>query len=122
VLHDPLTGLPGHALLLDRLEQSLIRARTRGTLVTLVLITGPDDVLDAARSLRRNLRPDFTDARYGDAVLAVLAEHDFGDGAPIAELVRGLIGGSPLVHWVTSDGDAAPQEMLATARIPPERH
>ncbi|SMD09242.1 hypothetical protein [Lentzea albidocapillata] len=122
MLHDPLTGLPGHALLLDRLEQSLIRARTRGTLVTLVLITGPDDVLDAARTLRRNVRPDFTVARYGDAVLAVLAEHDFGDGSPIAELIRGLVGERPQVHWVTSDGDAAPQEMLATARIPPERH
>ena len=56
MLHDPLTGLPGHALLLDRLEQALIRARTRGTLV---LVTGPDDVLDAAKVLRAGLRPDF---------------------------------------------------------------
>ena len=76
VLHDPLTGLPGHALLLDRLEQSLIRARTRGTLVTLVLITAPDSLLDAAHVLRAGLRPDFTVARYRDTVLAVLAEHD----------------------------------------------
>ncbi|MET9226858.1 hypothetical protein [Lentzea sp. NPDC003310] len=122
MLHDPLTGLPGHALLLDRLEQSLIRARTRGTLVTLVLITGPDDVLAAAKSLRQNLRPDFTVARYGDAVLAVLAEHDFGDGEPIAELIRQVAGESPQVHWVTSDGDATPEEVLSTARTPPERH
>ncbi|MDX3657715.1 hypothetical protein PV646_10405 [Streptomyces sp. ID05-26A] len=122
MLHDPLTGLPGHALLLDRLEQSLIRARTRGTLVTLVLITGPDDVLAAARVLRQNLRPDFTVARYGDAVLAVLAEHDFGDGSPIAELIRQLVGERPQVHWVTSDGAAQPEELLVTAQTPPERH
>ncbi|GHH35658.1 hypothetical protein [Lentzea cavernae] len=122
MLHDPLTGLPGHALLLDRLEQSLVRARTRGTLVTLVLVTGPDDVLTAAKVLRGGLRPDFTVARYGDAVLAVLAEHDFGDGSPIAEHIRRLVGASPQVHWVTSDGDAEPRQVLATARTPPARH
>lgn len=115
MLHDPLTGLPGHALLLDRLEQSLIRARTRGTLVTLVLITAPDSLLDAARVLREGLRPDFTVARYRDAVLAVLAEHDFGDGSPIASLVRQLIGDSSQIHWVTSDGDTAPDDIIATA-------
>jgi len=115
VLHDPLTGLPGHALLLDRLEQSLVRARTRGTLVTLVLITAPDSLLDAARVLREGLRPDFTVARYRDAVLAVLAEHDFGDGSPIASLVRQLVGDSPQIHWVTSDGDTAPDDVIATA-------
>ncbi|USX50149.1 GGDEF domain-containing protein [Lentzea sp. HUAS12] len=122
MLHDPLTGLPGHALLLDRLEQSLIRARTRGTLVTLVLVTGPDDLLRTAKALRQNLRPDFTVARCGDAVLAVLAEHDFGDGSPIAELIRQLAGEGPHVHWVTSDGDAEPEQVLRTARTPPERH
>lgn len=115
MLHDPLTGLPGHALLLDRLEQALIRARTRGTLVTLVLVTGPDSVLDAAKVLRAGLRPDFTVARYGDAVLAVLAEHDFGDGSPIAELVRQVIGDSPRIHWVTSAGDTDPDDVIATA-------
>lgn len=115
MLHDPLTGLPGHALLLDRLEQSLIRARTRGTLVTLVLITAPDSVLDAAKVLRAGLRPDFTVARYSDKALAVLAEHDFGDGSPIAELIRQLVGESPHVHWVTSDGDTAPDDVIATA-------
>ena len=119
MLHDPLTGLPGHALLLDRLEQSLIRARTRGTLVTLVLITGPDDLLRTAKALRQNLRPDFTVARYGDAVLA---EHDFGDGSPIAELIRQLAGEGPHVHWVTSDGDVEAEQVLRTARTPPERH
>lgn len=115
MLHDPLTGLPGHALLLDRLEQSLIRARTRGTLVTLVLVTAPDSVLDAARALRAGLRPDFTVARYRDTVLAVLAEHDFGDGSPISALIRQLVGDSPVIHWVTSDGDAEPDDVLATA-------
>ncbi|GAB2827154.1 nucleotidyl cyclase domain-containing protein [Lentzea nigeriaca] len=115
MLHDPFTGLPGHALLLDRLEQSLIRARTRGTLVTLVLITAPDSVLDAAHALRAGLRPDFTVARYRDTVLAVLAEHDFGDGSPISSLIRQLVGESAQIHWVTSDGDAAADDVLATA-------
>ncbi|NGY61877.1 hypothetical protein G7043_23395 [Lentzea sp. NEAU-D13] len=122
MLHDPLTGLPGHALLLDRLEQSLIRARTRGTLVTLVLITAPDSVLGAAKALRAGLRPDFTVARYGDAVLAVLAEHDFGDGSPISSLIRQLVGDSPQIHWVTSDGDSDPDDVIATAETPPARH
>ncbi|GLY48294.1 hypothetical protein [Lentzea sp. NBRC 102530] len=122
MLHDPLTGLPGHALLLDRLEQALIRARTRGTLVTLVLISGPDDVIEAAKRLRNGLRPDFTVARFSDSALAVLAEHDFGDGEPIAELTRQLVGESPHVHWVTSDGDAQPHDVIETARTPPERH
>ncbi|WP_394614797.1 hypothetical protein JNUCC0626_33795 [Lentzea sp. JNUCC 0626] len=122
MLHDPLTGLPGHALLLDRLEQALIRARTRGTLITVVFVDGPEDVILAARQLRNGLRADFTVARYSDAVLAVLAEHDFGDGEPIAELIRQLVGDSPHVHWVTSDGDALPHEVIETARNPPERH
>ncbi|MFD4671901.1 hypothetical protein ACFWNN_19360 [Lentzea sp. NPDC058450] len=122
MLHDPLTGLPGHALLLDRLEQALIRARTRGTLITFVLVSGPGDVLGAARQLRGGLRPDFTVARFNDSTLAVLAEHDFGDGAPIAEVVRQLVGGTPTVHWVTSDGDAEPGDVIRTARKPPERH
>lgn len=115
MLHDPLTGLPGHALLLDRLEQSLIRARTRGTLVTLILITAPDSLLESARVVRAGLRPDFTVARYRDTVLAVLAEHDFGDGSPIASLVRQLVGDSPQIHWVTSDGETAPDDVIATA-------
>lgn len=115
MLHDPLTGLPGHALLLDRLEQALIRARTRGTLVTLVLITKPESMIEAALTLRRGLRPDFTVARYGDAVLAVLAEHDFGDGEPIAALIRRLVGDTAQVHWVTSDGETEPDDVIATA-------
>ena len=118
MLHDPLTGLPGHALLLDRLEQSLIRARTRGTLVTLVLITDPDSLLDAARVLRAGLRPDFTVARYRDSALAVLAEHDFGDGSPIASLVRQLVGDRPHIHWVTSDGETSPDDVITTAENP----
>ncbi|SEP70744.1 hypothetical protein SAMN05216188_101243 [Lentzea xinjiangensis] len=115
MLHDPLTGLPGHALLLDRLGQSLIRARTRGTLVTLVLVAVPGSLPEAARALRTGLRPDFTVARYHDAVLAVLAEHDFGDGSPIAALIRELVGESPRIHWVTSDGDTGPEDVIATA-------
>lgn len=115
MLHDPLTGLPGHALLLDRLEQGLIRARTRGPLVTLVLVTNPDSVLDAAGALRAGLRPDYTVARYRENVMAVLTEHDFGDGSPIASLIRQLVSGRAHIHWVTSDGDTTPDDVITTA-------
>ena len=113
MLHDPLTGLPGHALLIDRLEQALIRAKTRGTLVSLVLIQVEDGLIEAAANLRSGLRPDFTVARYRETLLAVIAEHDFGDGEPIAELVRDLAGHQAHVHWVTSDGDTSTEDMLA---------
>ncbi|GLZ33072.1 hypothetical protein Lesp02_52600 [Lentzea sp. NBRC 105346] len=111
MLHDPLTGLPGHALLLDRLEQALIRAKTRGTLVSLVLVEVDDALIEVASNLRSGLRPDFTVARYRETLLAVIAEHDFGDGEPIAELVRDLAPNAH-IHWVTSDGDTSTEDML----------
>lgn len=111
MLHDPLTGLPGHALLLDRLEQELIRAKTRGTLVSLILVQVDDGLIEVAAKLRNGMRPDFTVARFRDNLLAVVAEHPFGDGEPIAERVRGLVP-TAHIHWVTSDGDTSVDEML----------
>ncbi|TWP52888.1 diguanylate cyclase [Lentzea tibetensis] len=117
MLHDPLTGLPGHALLLDRLDQALIRARTRGTLVSLVLVRVDDGLIDVAHALRDGLRADFTVARYQDRTLAVVAEHAFGDGEPVAERIKELAPKAH-IHWVTSDGDTTTDDVLAFAKVP----
>jgi diguanylate cyclase (GGDEF)-like protein len=129
-LVDPLTGLPGRALLLDRLDQALIRARTHGTLTSLVLLDlcrmgdvnkefgfHRGDVLLTvlAGRLREGLRDDHTVARYAGNRFAVVAEHPDGTGEPIASRVRDLIGRSvrlggqrvcpsARVRWMTSDG------------------
>lgn len=140
-LVDPLTGLPGRVLLLDRLEQALIRARTHGTLVSLVLLDvhrmglvnrehgfdrGDELLIALAERLRAGLRPDHTVARYGGDEFAVVAEHPEGSGAAIAERVQELagravrIGGARLrpgvrVCWVTSDGEAPVGAVIAHA-------
>ncbi|GGM66960.1 hypothetical protein GCM10012275_41790 [Longimycelium tulufanense] len=131
-LVDPLTGLPNRALLLDRLEQALTRARTRGTLATLVLMDvhrlaalnaehgfqrGDELLVALARRLRQGLRDDHTVARYGGDEFAVVAEHPTGTGEAIADRVRELaarplrIGRNRIqpalrVGWCTSDGTA----------------
>ncbi|MFD5831511.1 GGDEF domain-containing protein, partial [Lentzea sp. NPDC060358] len=65
--------------------------------------------------LRAGLLPDFTVARFHESVLAVVAEHDFGDGSPVSALIRQLVGIGARMRWVTSDGDAAPEDVIATA-------
>lgn len=138
-LLDALTGLPGRALLLDRLDQALIRARTQGTLASLVLadvhrmaavnaahgFQRGDELLTAvARRLRQGLRADYTVARYGGDSFAVVAEHPNGSGAAVAERVRELagravrLGGVRVrpgvrVCWVTSDGEAPLHAVIA---------
>ncbi|QTR05855.1 GGDEF domain-containing protein [Saccharothrix algeriensis] len=138
-LLDGLTGLPGRALLLDRLGQALTRARTHGTLASLVLadvhrmaevnrehgFRRGDELLTAiAGRLRQGLRADYTVARYGGDRFAVVAEHPNGSGEAVAARVRELAGravriaGSRVrpgvrVCWVTSDGDAPLHSVLA---------
>ncbi len=140
-LLDPLTGLPGRALLLDRLDQSLVRARTRGALTTLVLIDvrhlaefnvqhgfdGGDELLGVLSGrLRQGLSDDHTVARYGGDEFAVVADHPSGTGEDIAEQAREVVGW-PMrigrrrirpqlrVSWVTTDGYASVHSVLATA-------
>lgn len=140
-LLDPLTGLPGRPLLLDRLQQALTRARTLGTLSTLVLVdvrklatinvqygfsAGDQLLVGVAGRLRAGLRDDYTVARYGGDEFAVVTEHASGTGADLAGRVHELagrplrIGRSRLqfgvnVSWCTSDGSAPAHEILARA-------
>lgn len=140
-LLDPTTGLPQRALLLDRLGQSLARARTHGTRSTLVLanVRGlaevnarfgfacGDDLLGLlARRLRAGLPEDQTVARYAGGTFAVLADHADGTGAHLAERIRGLAATRTAVgdghvrprlrtSWVTSDGSDQVHEVLAAA-------
>lgn len=93
-LHDPLTGLPNRALLLNRLEQALGRrrpsGRTGGPGVAVALIdldrfksvndslghAAGDVVLQAvAQRLAAAVRPEDTLARFGGDEFALLCEH-----------------------------------------------
>jgi diguanylate cyclase (GGDEF)-like protein len=140
-LLDPLTGLPGRALMLDRLEQSLVRSRTRGTLTTLVLVDVQrlaafnaehgfdrgDELLGLlAARLRQGMSDDHTVARYGGDEFAIVAEHPNGTGEEIAQqsrdvaiwpmrLGRRRIRPALRVSWVTTDGHASVHTVLARA-------
>ena len=140
-LMDPLTGLPGRALLLDRLEQSLVRARTRGTLATFVLVdvrklrafneqhsfdSGDELLCTLASRLRQGMSDDHTVARYGGDEFAVVAEHPNGTGEEIAEQAREVaswpmrVGRKRIrpglrVSWVTTDGHATVHSVLSRA-------
>ena len=140
-LLDPLTGLPGRVLLLDRLEQSLVRARIQGVLSTLVLVDvhrlaefnqvhgfdrGDELLTTLASRLREGMSDDRTVARYGGDEFAVIAEHPSGTGEEIAEQIR-QTAGWPMrvgrrrvrpglrVSWVTTDGNASVHSVLARA-------
>lgn len=140
-LLDPLTGLPGRALLLDRLQQSLVRSRTRGTLSTLVLLDvarlaafntehgferGDELLTVLTGRLVQSMNPDYTVARYGGDEFAVVAEHPNGTGAEIAKHTRDVarwpirVGRKRIrpglrVSWVTSDGHASVHSVLTRA-------
>lgn len=140
-LLDPLTGLPGRALLLDRLEQTLVRSRVTGTLTTLVLVDvrrlavfnaehgfarGDGLLAVLATRLRQGVRDDYTVARYGGDEFAVVAEHPNGTGVEIARQAREVaswpmrIGTMRLrpnlrVSWVTTDGHASVHSVIERA-------
>lgn len=140
-LLDPLTGLPARALLFDRLDQALARARTRATLTTFILIdirglasfnkehgfeNGDELLTILAGRLRQGLRDDYTVARYGGDEFAVVADHPSGAGEQIAEQTREAAGWpmrvgskrvrpSLCVSWVTSDGHASVHSVLSRA-------
>jgi diguanylate cyclase (GGDEF)-like protein/PAS domain S-box-containing protein len=100
-LHDPLTGLPNRALLVDRLEQALARlARNPSSVGVLFLdldkfklvndthghVAGDVLLTAVARRLRAAIRSGDTIARYGGDEFVVVCEHvDADELARLAE-------------------------------------
>ena len=140
-LLDPLTGLPNRTLLFDRLEQSLTRSRTHGTMTSVILTDlcrlseinktwgfslGDRLLTLIADRLREELRADHTVARYGGGTFVVVADHPHGTGEPIAERIKRIAEGrvnlgSGLLHpavrtsWATSDGASTGHELIGLA-------
>ncbi len=123
--YDDLTGLPNRILFLDRLSQSLLRARREKELVALLFIdldhfklvndtlghaAGDQLLRQTARRLTRCVREEDTVARLGgDEFTVILPGIDSGDDAVVmaSKIVRKL--NNPF----TIDG----QEVFATASI-----
>jgi diguanylate cyclase (GGDEF)-like protein len=101
---DPVTGLPGHAILLDRIDQALLGAGRTGRMVGVVRVdlegvrrqrtargvTAADDLLRrAAAALERAVRPADTVTRVGpdDFVIVTPELRNAADVAVVAERV-----------------------------------
>jgi diguanylate cyclase (GGDEF)-like protein/PAS domain S-box-containing protein len=129
-LHDFLTDLPNRALILDRTEQMLTRARRQQVSVTALVLdldhfkdindslgraAGDELLKSAAIRLRRALRPSDTIGRLSSDEFVVLAEGaSLGAGpALIAERLLNVLR-EPFI-LSTKDGD--PTTVLVTASI-----
>jgi diguanylate cyclase (GGDEF)-like protein len=93
-LHDPLTGLANRALLMDRLDQGILRAqREKGSLAILVMDLdhfkeindtlghniGDQLLIDVAHRLQKALRDSDTIARLGGDEFAIILQGDRQD-------------------------------------------
>jgi diguanylate cyclase (GGDEF)-like protein len=142
-LLDPLTELPSRPLLFDRLEQALTRARTHGTMVSVILADlrglgeintrwgfrhGDQLLAVIGKRLREGLRADHTVARYSGGTFAVLADHPHGTGAPVAErikriaearvtLSKGSVQPELRIGWATSGGASTVHELIGLAEL-----
>jgi len=98
-LFDPLTGLPGWALSMDRMEMEMARAhRTNRQLAVLVIDTprpvdgSRHDVIRFARRLRSEVRPDDTVARTGSETFVVIC-NEIERGDDVLRIARRLFAG-----------------------------
>lgn len=104
-LHDPLTGLPNRALLMDRLETGLARSQRHSRLVAVFFLdldrfklvndslghgAGDRLLIEVARRLRHVTRPSDTVARLGGDEFAILSE-DWEDRDAVEGLAERLI-------------------------------
>ena len=105
-VHDPLTGLPNRALLLDRLDSALARSRPSRRTTSAVLfldvdrfkvvndslghIAGDHLLIELARRLETCLRPGDTVARLGGDEFTILLDeiHDVARAEQVAERIH----------------------------------
>jgi len=142
-LHDPLTGLPNRALLLDRIEVSLARARRTHTPTALCFLdldrfkvandslghaAGDRILVEVAARLRSVVRDTDTVARLGGDEFVVLAD-DLPSQESATALAQRLLGAveqpvvlpqvtiTPTVSIgvVVSDGHALPADLVRDA-------
>jgi diguanylate cyclase (GGDEF)-like protein len=146
-VHDPLTNLPNRSLFLDRLGMALARlSRTKAAQVSVLFIDidnfkvlndtfghdGGDRVLiEVARRLREELRPEDTVARFGGDEFVVLCEEGHGLEEPerVAKRLRDALGhpvilpgGEAVLHAslgisVTTDPRSRPELLLREADL-----
>ena len=106
-LHDPLTGLPNRALLLERLRHGQARAEKRGTSVAVLFLDldrfkvindslghhfGDQLLVEVARRISTTVRPADTATRFGGDEFVVLCEDLIGEGHAI-DLADRLVAG-----------------------------